>query len=213
LVKQYTINLLNFARRSNTIGMNNKFFLFKVTEIIYNPVKAWETIDLENKPVNIIRNSFLFPLILLVSIASVAGSLIFINPESTAVYSVFAGIKCFMLFYVSAYVSAYILKQITHALDLGDNFAISFKLIVYSIVPLLICQIFSRFFESVLFVNVLALSGLYVFWTGTEQMLTPPAYKKMPLLISVFITFVGVFIATDFLFTKVTDKIFHAFFS
>jgi hypothetical protein len=193
--------------------MNNKFFLFKVTDIIFNPVKAWETIDSENKSVAVIRNSFLFPLIILVSIASIAGSLIYINPESAAVYSVFVGIKCFMLFYVSVYASAYILRQITHALDLGDNFAISFRLIVYSIVPLLVCQIFSRLFESVLFVNVLALSGLFIFWTGTERMLTPPSYKKMPLLISAFITFVGIFIAIDFLFTKIIDKIFYAFFS
>jgi hypothetical protein len=118
-----------------------------------------------------------------------------------------------MLFYVSVYASAYILKQITHALDLGDNFAISFRLIVYSIVPLLVCQIFSRLFESVLFVNLLALSGLFIFWTGMERMLTPPAYKKTPLLISAFITFVGIFIAIDFLFTKIIDKIFYAFFS
>jgi hypothetical protein len=193
--------------------MNNKFFLLKVTDIIFNPIKAWETIDSENKPVSVIRNSFLFPLILLVSIASIAGSLIYINTESSAVYSVFAGIKCFMLFYVSVYASAYILKQITHALDLGDNFAISFRLIVYSIVPLLVCQILSRLFESVLFVNVLALSGLFIFWTGMERMLTPPAYKKMPLLISAFISFVVIFIATDFLFTKIIDKIYNTFFS
>lgn len=174
---------------------------------------AWETIDSENKPVSVIRNGFLFPLILLVSLASLAGSLIYINHESSALYSVFVGIKCFMLFYVSVYASAYILNQITNALDLGNNFAVSFRLIVYSIVPLLICQIFSRLFESVLFVNVLALSGLFIFWTGTERMLTPPAHKKMPLMISAFITFVGVFIATDFLFTKVIDKIFYKFFS
>jgi hypothetical protein len=193
--------------------MNNKFFLLKVTDIIFNPVKAWETIDSENKPVNVIRNGFLFPLILIVSIAAMAGSLIFINTESSPLYSVFVGIKCFMLFYVSVYASAYVIRQITHALDLGDNFAISFRLIVYSIVPLLICQIFSRLFESVLFVNVLALSGLFIFWTGTERMLTPPSHKKMPLLISAFISFVVIFVATDFLFTKIIDKIFYTFFS
>jgi len=193
--------------------MNNKFFLFRVKDVILNPVMAWETIDSENKPVSVIRNGFLFPLILLVSLAAIAGPLIYINPESSAIYSVFVGIKCFMLFYISVYASAYILNKITLALDLGDNFAVSFRLVVYSIVPLLICQIFSRLFESVLFVNVLALSGLFIFWTGTERMLTPPAYKKMPLMISAFITFVGIFIATDFLFTKVIDKIFYKFFS
>jgi hypothetical protein len=195
------------------IGMNNNFFLFKVSDIIFNAGKAWETIDSENKPVSILRNGFLFPLMLLVSISAIAGSAIYINHESSPVYSVFVGIKCFMLFYATVYASAFILRQITHALDLGDDFVVSFRLIVFSIVPLLICQIFSRLFESLLFVNILSLSGLYIFWTGTEQLLTPPAHKKLPLLISSFITFVGVFAVTDFLFTKVMDKIFYTFFS
>jgi hypothetical protein len=195
------------------ISMNNKFFLFKVTDIILNTGKAWETIDSENKPVSIIRNGFLFPLIFLVSIAAAAGSLIYVNPEASPVYSVFVGIKCFILFYAAVYASAYILVKITHALDLGDDFAVSFRLIVYSVVPLLICQIFSRLFESLIFVNVLSLSGMYIFWTGTEQMLTPPAHKKLPLLISSFITFVGIFAATDFVLTKVMDKVFYTFFS
>jgi hypothetical protein len=193
--------------------MNNKFFLFKVKDIIFDPVKTWETIDSENKPVSVIRNGFLFPLILLVSIASIAGSLIFINPELSAVYSVFAGIKCFMLFYISVYASAYILKKITHALDLDDNYAVSFRLIVYSIVPLLICQVFSRLFESVLFINILALSGLYIFWTGMERILTPPVHKRVPLMISAFVTFIIIYIATDFLLTQVMDKIFYKFFA
>jgi hypothetical protein len=193
--------------------MNNKFFLFKVKDIIFDPVKTWETIDSENKPVSVIRNGFLFPLILLVSIASIAGSLIFINPELSAVYSVFEGIKCFMLFYISVYASAYILKKITHALDLDDNYAVSFRLIVYSIVPLLICQVFSRLFESVLFINILALSGLYIFWTGMERILIPPAHKRVPLMISAFVTFIIIYIATDFLLTQVMDKIFYKFFA
>jgi len=195
------------------IFMAGKFSLFLVKDIIFNPIKAWETIDSENKPVNVIRNSFLFPLILLVSGSAMAGSLIFTNSELSPVYSVFEGIKCFLLFYITVYATAYILNKITYSLDLGKNFAVSFRLIVYSVVPLLLCQVLSRLFESLLFVNVLALFSLYIFWTGTERILTPPAYKKMPLLIASLITFVVIFIATDFLFTKLIDKIYYTFFA
>jgi hypothetical protein len=62
-------------------------------------------------------------------------------------------------------------------------------------------------------VNILALYGLYVFWVGAERMLTPPSYKKMPLLIATTVTFVAVFIATDFVLTKLIDKVFYKFFS
>ena len=193
--------------------MVNKFFLLVVKDIIINPIKTWESIDSENRSVSVIRNLFLFPLILLVSVSAFAGSLIYTNSELAPVYSIFMGIKCFILFYITVYATSFILKEITYPLELGRNFGVSFRLISYSVVPLLLCQILSRFFESLLFVNVLALFGLYIFWTGTEKMLTPPANKKIPLLVATFISFTGIFFATDFLFTKLINKIYYAFFS
>ena len=213
MVKQYTINLLNFARHLNLIFKANNFFVFMLKNILFNPIKAWETIDSENKPVNVIRNRFLIPLIFLVSASAIAGSMIYKNSELSAAYSVSVGIKCFLLFYITTYVTAYMLKEITYPLDLGRNFAVSFRLIAYSIVPLLLCQIISRFFESLMFINVLALFGLYIFWTGIERMLTPPSYKKLPLLSATTLTFTAVFIVTNFLFTKLIDKVFYKFFS
>jgi hypothetical protein len=193
--------------------MANNFFLFVIKDIISDPVKTWETIDSENKPVNVIRNSFLFPLILLVSISATAGSLIFINTNISPVYSLFIGIKCFLIFYITVYATALIIKEITHSLDLGRNFAVSFRLVAYSIVPLLLCQLLSRLFESLLFVNVLALYSLYIFWTGTERMVTPPAHKKMPMLVASTVTFVVILIVSSIILTKVLDKIFYLFFA
>jgi len=193
--------------------MNNKLFLFVVKDIIINPIKAWEIIDSENKSVSVIRNSFLFPIILLVSVSAAAGSLIYTNAELSPVYSVFVGIKCFLLYYITVYASAFILREITYPLDLGRNFAISFRLIVYSIVPFLLCQILSRLFESLLFVNILALYGLFIFFAGTEKMLTPPGYKKMPMLIATTLTFIGIYVITNLLLTTLIDKIYKVFFS
>lgn len=160
--------------------MGNKFILFLVKDIIINPVRAWETIDSENKPVNQIRNGFLFPLSLLVSISAALGSLLYTNPGLSPVYSVFVGIECFIVFYISTYASAYILREISYAFDLGRNYAVSFRLIVYSTVPFMLCQIINRLFESLLFVAVLALFGLYIFWTGAERMLPPRHIRKCP---------------------------------
>lgn len=193
--------------------MAYKFSLSLVKDIIFNPIKAWETIDSENKSIILTRNSFLFPLILLVSGSAMAGSLIFTNSELSPVYSVFEGIKCFLLFYISVFATAYILNKITYTLGLGKNFPNSFRLIVYSVVPLLLCQALSRLFESLLFVNVLALFSLYIFWTGMERILTPPDNKKMLLLIASLIAFTGIFIITDLLFTKLIDRIYYTFFA
>jgi hypothetical protein len=192
--------------------MEYKFFLNGIKNIILNPVKAWEIIDSENRPVKVVRDWFLFPLIMLVSVSAFAGSLVFINSKLSAVYSLFVAIKCFGLFYFVTYASAVILKEITYPLDLGRDFDISFRIIVYSMTPFLICQIFSRLFESLLFVNIMGLYGLYIFWVGAEKMLDLPQYKKMPMLIASFFAMVGIFIATDILLTKLIDKIYYAFF-
>lgn len=193
--------------------MNYKFFLFGIKNILLNPLKAWETIYSENNSVKFIRLNFLFPLIILVSISAVIGSMIFTNAELSPVYSILIGIKTFCLLFFAIYASTFILGEITFPLDLGKSFNVSFKLIVYSIIPYLVCQIMSRIFESLLFVDIMGLYGLYIFWVGTEKMLTPPHYKKMPLLISTTVILIGMFITINMVLTKLIDKIFYAFFS
>jgi hypothetical protein len=193
--------------------MDYKFFLHGIKNIILNPVKAWEAIDSENKPVKLLRDSFFFPLIILVSVSAFVGSLIFTNAKLSAVYSIFVGIKCFGLLFFTIYATTFIFSEITYPLDLGKDFNISFRIIVYSITPFLICQIFSGLFESLLFVNIIGLYGLYIFWTGAEKMLSPPQYKQMPMLIATTFAISGIYIATNLLLTMLIDRIYFAYFA
>jgi hypothetical protein len=193
--------------------MNYKFFLNGIIKIILSPSKAWETIDTENKPVKILRDYLFFPLIILVSISAFIGSLIFINAELSPVYSIFESIKCFAVFFVTVYLTAFILGEITYPLDLGKNFTISFRLILFSAIPFLLCQFISRAFESLLFMNIIGLYGLYIFWAGAEKMLNPPQYKKMPLLVATTIVMAGIFVVTNLVLTMFFDRIYFAYFS
>ena len=193
--------------------MDFKFFLHGIKNIILNPVKAWEAIDSENRPIKLIRDSFLFPLIILVSVSAFVGSLIFTNSQLSPVFSIFVGLKCFGLLYFTIYATAYIFREITYPLDLGRDINISFRIIVYSTAPFLMCQVISRIFESLLFVNIIGLYGLYIFWTGVEKMLTPPAYKKMPMLIATTISLAGIYISTNLLLTMLINRIYFAYFA
>lgn len=193
--------------------MNYKFFLSGLKNIIFSPLKAWETIDSENRTVKFITNNFLFPLVILVTVSAIAGSLLFTNTELSPVYSIFTGIKWFLIFFVSIYLSALILGEITFPLDLGKDFSTSFRLIAFSLAPFIVCQVLSRLFESLLFVNVIGLYGLYIFWTGAEKLLNPPQYKKMPLLIATTITLTVIYVATNVLLNMLVDKVYYAFFA
>jgi len=193
--------------------MDYKFFLSGLKNIIFSPAKAWETIDSENKSIKVIRDNFLFPLIILVTISAIAGSLLFTNTELSPVYSVFTGIKWFLVFFISIYLTSLILGEITFPLDLGKDFSVSFRLIAYSLAPFILCQVLSRLFESLLFVNVIGLYGLYIFWTGAEKLVNPPQYKKMPLLIATTITLAVIYVGTNLLLNMLVDKVYYSFFA
>lgn len=193
--------------------MNLKFFLYEIINIILRPVKAWEAIDSDNMSVKLVRNSLLFPLIFLVSVSAFIGSLLFVNSELSPVYSIFNGIKCFGLMFFTIYATAFIFSEITYPLDLGKDFSNSFRIIVYSTVPFLLVQILSRLFESLLFVNIITFYGFYIFWTGVEKLLTPPQYKKLPLLIATAISLTVIYIATDLLLTMLIDRVYYAYFA
>jgi hypothetical protein len=193
--------------------MNFGFFLKGIKNLIFNPVKFWETIISERTPASLIRNSFFFPVVILVTVSSFMGSLMFTNAEMSLLYSVLVSIKCLVVILISVYAASFLLGEITFPLDLGKDFNISFSMVVFSITPLLICQIISRLFESLQFINIIGLFGLYIFWTGAEKMMNPPQYKKMPLLISAAVVFAGIYIATDLILTMITDRFYFSVFA
>jgi hypothetical protein len=193
--------------------MDYRFLYNRIKYIILSPTRAWSVIREEIRPIRDVRNSFFFPLVLLVTISSFLGSIIFTNSTLSPVYSIFVALKFLILHLAVVFTSAVIFGEITKALDLGKDFTVSFKIIAYSIAPLLICQIISHLFESLIFVNILSLYGLYIFWIGAEKMLDPPEHKKMPMLIATLVVVAGFYIAGAILLTSLTDRIYFSFFA
>jgi hypothetical protein len=128
------------------------------------------------------------------------------------VYSVIHGVKTFFLLFAVIYSTALILKEITYPLDLGRDFTTAFRLVAFSMVPFLLCKIVSSVFESLVFINIFGLYGLYIFWSGANVILDPPQHKKMPMLIATTIVLTGFYLAFDIVLTMITDRIFYAFF-
>jgi hypothetical protein len=192
--------------------MDYKFLLISLKNILLDPSKAWETIDSENRPLKVIRDSYLFPMLIMVAISSIAGSLLFMNTELSPVFSILTGLKTFLTLLITIYLSALIFKEITYPLDLGRDFTISFRIITFSFTPLLLTMLISSFFESLLFINILGLYSLYILWTGAEKLLAPPQYKKVPLAVASFITIATIYSLTGILLNMMTDRVFHAFF-
>jgi hypothetical protein len=193
--------------------MDYRFLVTGIKNILFNTSKYWFTIHSEDTANKSVRNSILLPLTLLVSVAAFAGSLIFINTELSFIYSIFLGIKKCMVILTATYLAAIILRETTFPLDLGRSFNVAFRLIVFSLVPFLLCQIVSSVFESLLFLNITGLYGLYIFWSGAEVMLKPAQHKRIPLLVATTVVFTGIYIASDIFLSMITDRIFYSFFA
>lgn len=192
--------------------MDLKFFMSGLRNILFDPEKAWDTINLEHRPLKVIRDSFLLPMIIMASIATFAGSLLFTDSNLPPVFSFFSGIRTFLVLLCTVYATALVLGEVTYPLDLGKDFYVSFTMVTFSFVPFLICQVFSGLFESLIFVNIIGLYGLYIFWAGAEKFLDPPQYKKVPLMIASSVIAVIVYIALNAVLKTVFDKFYYALF-
>lgn len=193
--------------------MDFKFLYHRIRNLVLNPVAAWDAIHSENRPLRYVRGSFFLPLTVLVAVSAFLGALLFTHTGFSEVYPVLIGIKYFLLFLISAYATTFIFMEVTKSFGLGSDFTVSFKIIVYSVAPFLICQIISRLIESFIFVNLLALYGLYIFWTGTEKMINPPEQRKIQLLLAATFSFILVFVIANWLLSGIIDKIYFAFLS
>lgn len=160
-----------------------------------------------------IRGSYFMPLIILVSISAFMGSMFFINTTLKPMYSVLAAVTTFLLLYLGIYASAFVVREITGALDLGHDFLVAFKLVAYSMAPIFLSLTISRLFESVLFINVLGLYGLYILWIGMEIMVNPPDHKKLPMMIAMVVSMVIIFLVLQVTLSKLTQTLYFGIFA
>jgi hypothetical protein len=193
--------------------MDYKFFFKQIVLIIFSPGKAWKQISEGNIPAGHVRNNLLFPLLILVVICSFIGSMIFANVRLHPVYSVFIAAKYLILDIFIIYISALLFREIAKALDLAADFSVSFRIIVYSLVPFLLCQMVTLLFESLAFVNILSLYGLWILWTGGEIILNPPDHKKIPMLVATVVVMAEFYIGGSIGLAAVIDRIYFSFFA
>ncbi len=193
--------------------MDFRFLYHRTKYFIINPGKAWEVVHREERPMKFVRGSFFMPLIVLVAISAFLGSMFFINTTLKPMYSVLAAVTTFLFLYLGVYASSFILREIMRALDLGHDFLVAFKLVAYSMAPIFLSLTISRLFESLLFINVLGLYGLYVFWIGMETMVNPPDHKKLPMLIATVVSMVIIFFLLQVILSKLTETVYFTIFA
>ena len=193
--------------------MDIKFLAYTVRNLILDPVEEWDVIHSENRSASFFSRSLFLPLLFLASVSSFLGAFLFTNTELGNAWSVLKGIRFFAVVIIATYCTAFILNEITAFVGIKKDFSISFRIIVCSIVPFILCQIISQLLESFIFVNILSAFGLYIMWTGITKMLDPAEGKKLTLMIGATVAFIALFLIASSVMTSLTYKIYFSFFS
>jgi hypothetical protein len=193
--------------------MDIKFLAYTVRNLILDPVKEWDVIHSENRSASFFSRNLFLPLLFLASVSSFLGALLFTNTELGNAWSVLKGVRFFAVVIIATYGTAFILNEITAFIGIRKDFSISFRIIVCSIVPFILCQIVSQLFESFIFVNILSAFGLYIMWNGITKMLDPAEGRELALMIGATVAFIALFLIASSVMTSLTDKIYFSFFT
>jgi len=193
--------------------MDIKFLVYTVRNLILDPVKEWDVIHSENRAASFFSRNLFLPLLFLASVSSFLGAFLFTNTELGNAWSVLKGVRFFAVVIIATYGTAFILNEITAFVGIRRDFSISFRIIVCSIVPFILCQIVSQLLESFIFVNILSAFGLYIMWNGITLMLDPAEGKKLTLMIGATVAFISLFLIASSIMTSLTDKIYFSFFA
>ena len=193
--------------------MNFRFLVKTIKGLILSTDEEWDNIYSENRSATYFNLNLLLPLVLLITVSSFLGSLLFIDTGLSDLYSVLTGIRYFILFYFTVLCATYIFSGIAKLMNFSLDNKASFKIVVCTVTPFLMCQIISLMFESFIFVNILAFYGLFIGWTGIKKMLDPPQNRNNQLMLAEAAVILILFFVGNRILAAIFDKIYYTYFA
>ncbi|HDZ41530.1 MAG TPA: DUF1282 domain-containing protein [Bacteroidetes bacterium] len=179
--------------------------------IILHPVRAWETIRKENRSVKTVHNSFLIPVLILISLSAFAGSLIY-NPTGLSVlFPVIRALKQFFCFYLTVFLSSWALNEISVAFIQHKDYAFNFKLVSYSFTPLYITVIITRFLPELELLNLLGLYGAYIVYAGLNSVENLGRRSLLRYFIVALMTVITFYFAISWLSRSLLEGLYFSF--
>ncbi len=183
----------------------------RLKHIIVNPVKAWEIIKRENRSTGTVHISFLMPLLILISLSAFAGSLIY-NPSGLSVlYPIILALKQFLCFYLTVLISSWILNELSVAFVSKKDYSFNFKLIVYSLSPLYLTVLVTRFLPDLSILNILGFYGAYIMYSGLNTIENLAGKSLLRYFIIALLTVMISYLTISWITRSLLEGIYFAF--
>ncbi|MBN1388023.1 MAG: YIP1 family protein [Bacteroidales bacterium] len=179
--------------------------------IIIHPMRAWDTILNENRSVRTVQSSFLFPVLILISLSAFAGSLIY-NPAGLSIlFPVLRALKQFICFYLTVLLSSWVINELSQAFTKNKNYSFNFKLVTYSLTPLYITVLITRFLPDLALINILSLYGAYILYAGLKTTENTTGQNLLRYFIVALFTIIIFYLAISWISSSLLEGIYFAF--
>ncbi|MBS0010564.1 MAG: YIP1 family protein [Bacteroidales bacterium] len=182
----------------------------RVRYIIVHPDKAWKTIKKEDRSVKTVQSSFLIPVLTLISLSAFAGSLIY-NPLGLSVlFPVIKALKQFICFYLTILLSSWVLNEVSIAFMQKKSYSFNFKLVTYSLSPLYVTVLVTRFLPDLGLINILALYGAYIMFTGLGTLENISSRSLIRYFIVALLSVVTFYLTISWISSSVLEGVYFA---
>jgi hypothetical protein len=179
--------------------------------IIIHPMSAWVTIQKENRSVRTVQFSFLIPVLVLISLSAFAGSLIY-NPAGLSIlFPLVRALKQFICFYFTVLLSSCVINELSLAFTMNKDYAFNFKLVTYSLTPLYITVLITRFLPDLALINILSLYGAYILYAGLRTIENATRQSLLRYFIVALFTILVVYLAISWISSSLLEGIYFAF--
>jgi hypothetical protein len=165
----------------------------RTSNIIIKPAEEWQVISQEKTSKKDVISGFALPYIIVVAIASVAGSYLFSFGFFSSSYIILSALIAFVVPFLGIFISAYIINALAPSFGSVSNIDNSFKLVIYSYTASFLASIITGFLPVLFFIGIAGLYSFYIFWLGFTPMMKTPDDKKAGYAIISILIMIGVY--------------------
>lgn len=172
----------------------------RAKNIILSPATEWEAIKAEAKPSNEILINYVVPLVVLVGLCNIVGSLLFHMSYFSFTFSLLTAIIAIIVPLATLYISAWIINELAGSFGSQKNFDAAFRLMAYASTASYLASAAAALLPIVGIRTILMLCGLYslyLLYTGFTPMMATPEDKKIGYcIVSILVIIVAMVILT-----------------
>ncbi|MDY6801029.1 MAG: Yip1 family protein [Bacteroidota bacterium] len=148
----------------------------RIRFFILSPAQEWEKIAQKKATNKNLVIQYIIPVILFSSLLIFVGRII--NWEDHSAGNGTLAVLSFLLItFFTIYLSAFLINELLPKFDTNKNLNGTFKLIIFSSLPVLIAYAVSSFHPQMGFINYVSLYSIVLYWKGVKPLLRVPAEK------------------------------------